>query len=522
MARIALLQLPAYDLADARLALEDALRRIDDVARSHGPLDLIVLPEASYPAYFFAGNLPADAPSPGQAAARFAAKAAEHGVYLAAGIAIDDGGRRANSALLFDRQGELAGRYEKAFLWHFDANWFARGGAYPVFETDFGRVGMLICADGRIPEIARALVAGGAQLIVDLTAWVSGGRHAEELTTTQFEYLMRVRAYENGVWVVCADKCGTEAESIVYAGRSCVIAPDGSLAAALGTDEAGALVYDVPLADAAPPVARRPKLYGVLAEDPAPSPRPTALGPEAHRLAAAQTGADDALERHLARQALMHSELVVFPCLPDCASGGADEVAARLRAGCLAGGMLAAVGLTADGVSEALLVGGEGVVARHRQSHGRAGAGAAALGDALPPTVDTPLGRLGLLVAEEGLAPEPTRALMLRGADIILWCAAADCGPVLPVARTRAEENRVYVAVASPPSSPGGASAVIDPDGRILAVALAGRELVVGADVVPLLARNKRRAPGTDVLADRQPATYGILCETAATPAAQR
>ena len=522
MARIALLQLPAFDLADARLALHDALRRIDEVARAHRRLDLIVLPEASYPAYFLAGEPPVDAPSPRDAAARFAAKAREHRVYIAAGIAMDEAGRRANAALLFDRNGDVIGRYDKAFLWHFDANWFARGSAYPVFEADFGRIGMLICADGRIPEIARALVAGGAQLIVDLTAWVSSGRRSEELTSTQFEYLMRVRAYENGVWAVCADKCGTEAESIVYAGRSCVIAPDGSVAAALGPAAPGALVYDVPLADARPPVARRPELYGVLLDDATRVAPPDAQGPAARRIATAQTGAADALERHLGRQAAMRSELVVFPCLPDPVALGADEVAARLRSGCAAGGMLAAIGLTAGGVAEALLVGPDGVLARHRQSHARAGAGAAALGDTLPPTVDTPLGRLGLLVAEEGLAPEPARALMLRGAEIILWCAAADCGPALLVARTRAEENRVYLAVASPPSAPDGASAIIDPDGRVLAVALAGRELVVGADVMPLLARNKRRAPGTDVLADRQPRTYAVLGEAGTTPAARR
>ena len=46
----------------------------------------------------------------------------------------------------------------------------------PVFETDFGRIGMLVCADGRLPEIARSLALNGAQIIVDLTAWVSSAR----------------------------------------------------------------------------------------------------------------------------------------------------------------------------------------------------------------------------------------------------------------------------------------------------------------------------------------------------------
>ena len=169
--------------------------------------------------------------SPAEAAARIAAKAREHGVYIAAGLALDAaGGGYANGAALFGRDGELAARYDKSFLWHFDRRWFAPGDAYPVFETDFGRVGMLVCADGRLPEIARSLALNGAQIILDLTAWVSGGAarrrpHDDPASSTS----CAARAAENGVWVACRDKFGIEAESIVYCGRSCFIDPRGEI-----------------------------------------------------------------------------------------------------------------------------------------------------------------------------------------------------------------------------------------------------------------------------------------------------
>ncbi|MEX0750420.1 MAG: carbon-nitrogen hydrolase family protein, partial [Dehalococcoidia bacterium] len=155
-ARIALLQLPAFSIEDAASSLEHTLRRIDDAAREKP--DLIALPEVTYPAYFIGEGAAPGVISPGDAMAQFAAKARQHGVYIAAGMALDaDGGGLANGAALFGRDGTLAGRYDKSFLWHFDTRWFAGGAAYPVFETDFGRVGMLVCADGRLPEIARSL-----------------------------------------------------------------------------------------------------------------------------------------------------------------------------------------------------------------------------------------------------------------------------------------------------------------------------------------------------------------------------
>ena len=167
--RIALLQLAAFSVEDAEASLQHTLRRIDDAAREHP--DVIALPEVTYPAYFLGGDdvsrLKVRPPADGMEI--LAAKAREHGVYIAAGMALGAaGGGFTNGAAVFGRNGELVGRYEKSFLWHFDRRWFSAGNAYPVFETDVARIGLLVCADGRLPEIARSLVLNGAQVILDL------------------------------------------------------------------------------------------------------------------------------------------------------------------------------------------------------------------------------------------------------------------------------------------------------------------------------------------------------------------
>jgi predicted amidohydrolase len=531
-ARIALLQLPAFSIEEAEVSLAHTLRRIDEAAREKP--DLIALPEVTYPAYFLGtGDLSrCNVLSPADAAARIGEKAREHGVYIAAGLALDapEGGY-ANGALLFGRDGSIAGRYDKSFLFHFDRKWFSRGNAYPVFETDFGRVGMLVCADGRLPEIARSLAINGAQLILDLTAWVSSGRRPQDLSTIQVEFLMPVRASENGVWIACCDKFGVEAESIVYAGRSRFIDPAGATVAELGPDEEGTLVYDVPLADPAPRVMRRPELYGALAQPTESLPvtrtldEPFVVSEHDHQVAAVQmamppTGGEFlvAARRHVERLAVMDAELVVFPATPSRLRRAYEHDAVLDGMLAIARDTGVCVAFTvsepdADGWRAMYLVGPKGVLAKHRQSHKPPGPRfeTMPLGDEPSPVVHTPVGRVGLMVAAEGWVPEVARSLMLRAAEIILWCADDPGSPMMQVhARARAEENRVYVICAAAPTE-NGATMLVDATGRQVAQALAGRDLSVAADINRALAHQKRRAPGTDVVRDRQPASYGAL-----------
>lgn len=530
-ARVALLQLRAFSIEDAEASLAHTLARIDEAARARP--DIIVLPEGTYPAYFIGrdGMRRPGVLAPKEALARFAAKAREHRVHIAAGMALDDGaGGHVNGAALVGRDGALIGTYAKSFLWHFDSKWFTAGSAYPVFETDFGRVAMLVCADGRLPEIARSLVVGGAQIILDLTAWVSGGRSAAKLTSGQREYLMPCRAAENGVWVAAADKCGVEAESLVYCGGSCVIDPRGRCATTLGPDEEGVLVYDVPVEDAAPPVARRPELYEALTQPTESLPVVRALDEalvmreQGHQVAAVQMAMPpdrsafvEAAGRHVERLAAQDAELVLFPATPSRLRGeyAHDEVLAGISEIARRTGVCVAFTVwhpDADGRRRLYLVGPRGVIASHEQTHKPPGSRfeTMPLGDAVSPVASTPVGRVGLMLAAEGVVPEVARSLMLRGAEVLLWAGDDPPLPMLPFARTRADENRAFVVCAGAPTA-NGATAIVEPSGRVLAVALEGRELAVGAAVNRALSHVKTRAPGSDVVRNRQPATYEAL-----------
>jgi predicted amidohydrolase len=345
---------------------------------------------------------------------------------------------------------------------------------------------------------------------------------------------MPTRAAENGVWIACCDKFGVEAESIVYAGRSRFINPTGETVAALGPDEDAALTYDVPVADAQPRVMRRPELYDVLTHPAESLPvarqldEPFIMSQNEHRIAVTQmamppSGAEFlvAARRHVERQATMDAEVVVFPATPsrlrdgyahDVVLAGAERIA-RDTDVCIA---FTVSDPDADGWRAMYLVGPKGVIAKHRQTHKPPGPRFATmpLGDTVSPVVNTPVGWVGLMIAAEGFVPEVPRSLMLRGAEVILWCGDDPGTPMMHVvARCRAEENRVFVAAAAAPT-PNGATMIVDPNGRAIAHALVGRELCVAADVNRAFAHIKQRAPGTDIIRNRQPATYGALTRT--------
>ena len=164
--RVACAQLAARPLARARAALRDVLQAIR-TARRHGA-DLVVLPECSYPAYVLLDARPYrnGIPSEDEALGLIAREAARAKIDVCVGIAARGAdGKLRNQAVYVDAHGRILGSYAKCRLWNFDHRWFKPGDALPVLATRFGPIGMMICADGRNPEIARTLAAQGAGLI---------------------------------------------------------------------------------------------------------------------------------------------------------------------------------------------------------------------------------------------------------------------------------------------------------------------------------------------------------------------
>lgn len=101
--------------------------------------------------------------------------ARRHRTYLVCPIYRLEGGLRYNSAVLLDRDGEIACIYDKVYpYWsEFDSS-TAIGSEIPVHTADFGRIGMATCFDVNFPEVWQRLAAQGAELVVWPSAYSAG------------------------------------------------------------------------------------------------------------------------------------------------------------------------------------------------------------------------------------------------------------------------------------------------------------------------------------------------------------
>jgi predicted amidohydrolase len=243
--RVAALQLQAHDRNDFPGSLERIVEKVYEAASS---ADLVVLPEATIPAYVL-GVAPVEELEIRAALQRLGGVAEETRTVIVAGAAAHTNGAVRNAAFVIDADGSLAGRADKLFLWHFDRRWFSAGERLEPIPTALGVLGVLICADGRLPTIASALVDRGAQVLVMPTAWVTSGRDPQNLENVQADLLGRVRAYENHVPFVAANKCGSELGMVAYCGKSQIVDSAGEIVAIAGSHQPETLYAPIALSE---------------------------------------------------------------------------------------------------------------------------------------------------------------------------------------------------------------------------------------------------------------------------------
>lgn len=127
---------------------------------------------------------------PGPSSTYFAGLAKQHRLHLVLSLYERDRNLIYNTAVLLGPDGALIGRYRKVSLPPSEAaKGIAPGKDYPVFDTAFGKVGLMVCYDGFFPEVARELTKNGAEVI----AWPVWGCNP---------LLAQARACENHVFVV--------------------------------------------------------------------------------------------------------------------------------------------------------------------------------------------------------------------------------------------------------------------------------------------------------------------------------
>jgi predicted amidohydrolase len=186
---IASINLRPKNTLSAEKSVEQFMETAERVVPANA--DLILLPEGI--TVVGTGKHYADVAEtiPGPTTKRLGEFSRKHKAYVAAGIYEREGAVVYNTAVLLDREGNIAGKYRKVYLPREEMEELAPGNDYPVFKTDFGVIGIMTCYDVAYADPARGLTAGGAEIIL-LPIW--GGDQT----------LAKARAIENQVYLVAS------------------------------------------------------------------------------------------------------------------------------------------------------------------------------------------------------------------------------------------------------------------------------------------------------------------------------
>ncbi len=214
---------------DPRANLEAAQHWIDRAAAAGA--DLIVLPElwaCGYDVASLASDAAAAAqPVPGPLTETLGTLARQHGLWVFAGTVPErDGDRIFNTATVFSRAGDLIAVHRKAHLYiptGEDAVFAAGPGLTTFTDPELGHVAVTVCYDGDFPEVASALAARGADLVIQPAAYEWEAR-------AYWDRYYPGAALANGQWWVLANQCGSTMSGTLL-GASKIISPAGAVLA---------------------------------------------------------------------------------------------------------------------------------------------------------------------------------------------------------------------------------------------------------------------------------------------------
>jgi predicted amidohydrolase len=136
-----------------------------------------------------------------------------------------EGGSRIFNTLYIVGPAGMAGsiRKQRLFSPMAEDRYFTAGNDPKPVLTDLGLLAGVVCFDLRFPELARAQVGRGAQLLLVSAQWPAARRN-------HWRILLQARAIENQVFVIGCNRCGITADT-EFGGHSMIIAPDGTILA---------------------------------------------------------------------------------------------------------------------------------------------------------------------------------------------------------------------------------------------------------------------------------------------------
>lgn len=171
----------------------------------------------------------------------------ENGIYASPNFYIEENGKRYDMSLLIDDNGEIIGRQKMVHIAQaekfYEQDYYTPSEeSFQVFDTKFGKVGIVVCFDRHYPESIRTSALNGAELIIVPTA------NTKDEPSELFQWEIKIQAFQSVVNVVMCNRVGLEdtmdfsGESIVsdYNGNTLALADDSEMILYAEVDMAGA------------------------------------------------------------------------------------------------------------------------------------------------------------------------------------------------------------------------------------------------------------------------------------------
>lgn len=190
---------------------------------------------------------------------RLRGKARQHHYYLSPNVYLEHRGKRYDTSLWITPDGELADTAQMVHIAQaeqfYEQDYYTPSDdGFKVFNTEYGKIGIVVCFDRHYPESVRTEALMGADLILIPTV------NTKAEPSEMFEWELRVQAFQNSVAIAMCNRVGCEGQ-MDFAGESIAVDANGEVV--LKTDDAEQILYvDMEIADSGK--IRKSRLYTEL------------------------------------------------------------------------------------------------------------------------------------------------------------------------------------------------------------------------------------------------------------------
>lgn len=244
--RIALAQM--RNSGDMRENLEKSIEMIREAADHHA--DLVLFPEVQLTEFFpqYEGKdavryrLTIDS----EEVQKFQEVSRESSIFSVPNIYLEEDGKAYDASLLIGNDGEIKGVQKMVHVAQaeqfYEQDYYTPSDeGFKVFDTIYGKIGIVVCFDRHYPESIRTEALMGADLILIPTV------NTKAEPSEMFEWELRVQAFQNSAAIAMCNRVGTESE-MEFSGESIVVDANGDVLAK-ADDEEQILYVDIELSD---------------------------------------------------------------------------------------------------------------------------------------------------------------------------------------------------------------------------------------------------------------------------------